>query len=168
MTRTNSLLIRAVLCILVMLSATSYHHFRGTTATDAATRFDSGRMFDKYGALSVTEENARLDNLATQLGKEQGSKAYVVVYEGSEDGNRDLKSSACRAMRRLLANRDVDPRRVFAMVIGCGHRENFTVELWMWPIGAPDDLPRFQLGVSEDEVSIIKGVEVTRKCGRKH
>ncbi len=167
MTLTNSLLIHVIGCVLVMLFAASNDVSQSTTTTDAVMRSDSGRMFDKYGALSVKEENARLDNLAAQLRKEPYSKGYVVIYEGSEDHIRDLKARACHAIQHLVVRRGANSKHVVAMVITGGHREKFTVELWMWPLEASDDLPRFQLGVSEKEASIIKGVEVTGKCGRR-
>jgi len=124
-------------------------------------------MFDKYGVLSMKEETARLDNLAAQLKREPLSKGYVVMYEGSSDGIRDLKARACRDIKHLIVRRGVNSKQVVAMMINGGHRVKFTVELWMWPLEASDDLPRFELGVDEREVSIIKGIEVTRKCGRR-
>ncbi len=159
--------IQAVLCALAMLVMPSSEMSRSTTWT-ASGVFDSGRMFDKYGTLPLKEENDRIDNLAVQLRKEPHSKGYVVIYEGSEDHVRDLKARACRAMQRLVARRHVNSKQVVAMVVGGGHREKFTVELWIWPIEASDDLPRFQLGVSEDEVSIIRGSESAKRCDRRH
>src|SRR6266446_4245493 len=105
MTKTITSLMTTILCVSAVLPAVSQNIFRWTTATNIVKRYDSGRMFDKYGALRVKEQ-------------------------------------------------------IVAMMIGGGHREKFTVELWMWPLEASDDLPRFQPGVDEAEVSIIKGVEV--------
>lgn len=166
MTLTTSSLMTTIFCVLVVLPA-SKDISQGTTATNDATRFESGRMFDEYGVLPVKEETARLANLAAQLKKEPHSKGYVVMYEGSEDHIRNLKARACRDIQHLIIRRGVNSKQVVAMMINGGHRERFTVELWMWPLEASDDLPRFQLGVDEKEVSIIKGVEVTRKCGRR-
>jgi hypothetical protein len=159
--------IQVVLCALAMLVIPSSEMSRSTIVTASGVGFDSGRMFDKYGTLPLKEENDRIDNLAIQLRKEPRSKGYVVIYEGSEDHVRDLKARACRAMQRLVTRRHVDSKQVVAMVVSGGHREKFTVELWMWPIEASDDLPRFQLGVSEDEVSIIRGTETRKRCGRR-
>ncbi len=155
----------AVFCLLVVLPVSK--DVSRTTETNDATRFESGRMFDKYGVLPVKKENAHLDNLAAQLKKEPRSKGYVVLYDGSDHRIRDLKARACRDIQHLIARRSVGSNQVVAMTITGGHREKFTVELWVWPLEASDDLPRFQLGLDEKEVSIIKGVEVTTKCGRR-
>ncbi len=165
MTLTTSSLMTTIFCVLVVLPFSS-DGSQATASTNDATRFESGRMFDKYGVLPMKEETVRLDNLAAQLRKEPNSRGYVVIYEGSEDHVRDLKVRACRAIQHLV-RRGVKSNQVVAMMITGGHREKFTVELWMWPLEASNDLPRFQLGVDEKEVSIIKGVEVTRKCGRR-
>lgn len=166
MTLTYGSLKNALVLVLVLLFAAGYGTFHSTTTTPAR-RFDSGRMFDKFGALRVKDENARLDNLATQLKREPRSKSYLVLYEGSDDRIRDLRSRACRALKHLILRRGVNAKQVVALMISGAHRESFTVELWMWPIEASDDLPRFQVGVSENEASIIRGVEVTRKCCRR-
>lgn len=129
--------------------------------------FDLGRRFDKYGSLPIREENDRIDNLAVQLRKEPYSKGYVVMYEGDEDNIRDLKARACRALQRLVLNRHVPPKRVVALLIKGGHQKKFGVELWIWPVEASDDLPRFQLSINEQESVTIRGTEITKICGRK-
>jgi hypothetical protein len=159
--------IQFVLCALAIWVMTSSVIPRSTILMADRGGFDSGRMFDKYGVLSLKEENDHLDNLAIQLRKEPRSKAYVVIYDGSEDHVGDLRARACRAIRRLISRGHVDPKQVVAVMIGGGHREEFTVELWVWPIEASDDLPRFQLGVKDEEVSIIRGSENVKRCGRK-
>jgi len=167
MTLTTSSLMTAIFCMLAVLPP-SRAISQPTTSTSDDTRIDSGRMFDKFGVLSIKEETARLDNLAAQLKKEPRSKGYVVMYEGSDDRIRNLKARVCHDIQHLIFRRGVNPKQVVAMTISGGHRGKLSVELWMWPLEASDDLPRFQLGVDEKEVSIIKGVEVARKCGRRH
>jgi hypothetical protein len=164
MTITTSLLMTIVFCASAA-SPSSGDITSGATATNGARRVESGRMLDKYGVLLRKEETARLDNLAAQLKTEPHSKGYLVIYEGSDGPIRNLKARACRNIQHLV-RRGVNSKQVVAMMISGGHREKFTVELWMWPLEASDDLPRFQLGVDEKDVSIIRGVEVARKCGQ--
>lgn len=135
--------------------------------TAASVKFDSGRLFDKYPNLLFKKERKHLDNLAAQLKKEPGSKGYIVVYEGSEDHVTNLKARTCRALDHLVLNSRLEPGSVVGMVITGGHRKKFTVELWMWPRESPDDLPRFQFGVSENEIELVKGVDIARSCGPK-
>jgi hypothetical protein len=163
MTRSSS--IHASLSVLVVLLAVS-NGLSHTPMPGHSNGIDSGRLFDSYGPLSLREESNRLDNLAAQLKKEPQSKGYVVIYEGSDGRVRDLKARACRAVRHLLFKRGLDSKQVVGMLISGGHREMFTVELWVWPREASDDLPRFQLGVSEKDVSVIKGTETTKRCQR--
>src|SRR5437016_14191473 len=95
MTLTTSSLMTTIFCVLVVLPI-SKDISQGTTATNDAKRFESGRMFDKYGVLPMKEENARLDNLAAQLKKEPHSKGYVVLYDGSRSEERRV-GKECRS-----------------------------------------------------------------------
>jgi hypothetical protein len=164
MTISTSLLITTIFWFFATLPGSA-----GSPAASATIGMqrDSGRMFDKYGVLSMKEETARLDNLAAQLKREPHSKGYLVMYEGSDDRIRDLTTRVCRDIKHLIIRRAVNPKQVVAMMVSGGHREKFTVELWMWPLEASDELPRFQLGVDEKEVSIIRGSEVRRKCSER-
>lgn len=81
----------------------------------------------------------------------------LVLYEGRNDQIRNLKDLACRCLRHLVDKRGVNANQVLSMLIMDGHRPKFTVELLIWPLYAPDDLPRFQPDVSRKEITIIKG-----------
>jgi hypothetical protein len=131
-----------------------------------SAQFESGRRFDTFGSLRTRDENIRLDNLAAQLKQEPTSKGYLVLYEGRNDQIRNLKDLACRCLRHIVDKRGVNANQVLSMLIMGGHRPKFTVQLLIWPLYAPDDLPRFQPDVSRKEITIIKGVDLAKQCGR--
>lgn len=126
-----------------------------------------GRRFDTFGSLRTRDENVRLDNLADQLKKELNSKGYLVLYEGKKDQVRNLKDRGCRALRYLVDNGGVNANQVLAILIGGGHKPKFTIELLIWPLDAPDELPRFQPGVSKNEATIIRGVDLSQQCAQQ-
>jgi hypothetical protein len=162
-TLNSSALISLLLCRLALELVMSSNISTRVLPTHDTVRVDSGRMFDTFGAVSTKEENARLENLGAQLKKEPNSKGYVVLYEGSEGRIRNLKGRACRALRHLVRGK-ANANQVVSMIIIGGHRATFTVELWIWPLTASDEIPRFQPGLDEKETTIIRGVELTRKC----
>lgn len=133
----------------------------------AVARPDSGRKFDEYGNLSFKDEKARLDNLAAQLKTEPRSKGYIFVHDGNKGNIRTLKSRACRALHYLVSSQGVDPKRIVALagIIKNDSEEDLTVELWMWPFEALDDLPRFGR-LNENEAITIKGIDAKAKCGQ--
>jgi hypothetical protein len=161
------MIIRSVVCIVVLWLAISNVLSAGATTTNHFPQMDSGRLFDQYGVLPLKTENQRLANLSTQLKKEPQTKAFLVMYEGNNDRIRNIESRACRALRHLVANRSINPKHVIAVLIAGGKRETFTVELWLLPADAPDDVPRFQSGLNEKDVLIIRGDETAKKCPRR-
>src|SRR2546426_8775669 len=119
-----------LLCLCVVLITHAPSSAQTTPMTSYLAR-DSGRMIDSYGRLSLKEEKERLNNLASLLGKEPLSKGYIVVYAGSKDQVSNIRVRACRAMRHLLGAHGVNPKQIISAVITGGHRERFTVELWI-------------------------------------
>lgn len=153
----------AHLLTLIALLSTSWTVY----GKQSVPQLDSGVKFDEYGALSAKYEKSRLDNLATRLREEPRVKGYVVIYGGSKDGLRDLKARACRSLRHLVTTRRVAPDRVVGVIITGGHRQDLTVELWVLPREASDDVPRFQIGIEKHEVMVFKGSELTSFCSRR-
>ena len=161
---------KAILLCASLVLADAPARPRVVTTSIAAPRPDSGRKFDEYGNLTFKEERARLDNLAAQLKTELGSKGYIFVYDGTKGNIRILKSRACRALRYLVDSQGVDPKRIVALagIVDGDAEERLKVELWIWPVEAPDDLPRFGLDVNKNDAIVIKGIEARTKCGRKY
>src|SRR5712692_703454 len=131
---------KAILLCAFLILADASPQPRLVTSSIAVPRSDSGRKFDEYGNLTFKEERARLANLAAQLKTEPRSKGYIFVHDGSKGHIRKLESRACRALRYLVSSQGVDPKRIVALagIVDSDSEEKLTVELWMWPVEAPD------------------------------
>ena len=135
-------------------------------AESRSVKSDSGRKFDEYGLLSFKHEKKRLNNLAEQLKTEPNSKGYIVVYAGQPSRIKVARDRARRATDYLVNKYGTDPSRIIAAALDSGLHDEFTVELWIWPIDAPDDLPKVLPDIRSREVLIIKGTEIDNGKGR--
>ena len=95
--------------------------------------------FDEYGDLSWRDEKARLDNFAIQIMNQGGNVGYIIVYAGHRAGRGEALARANRAKDYLEWHRNIDLGRVVA--IDGGHREDFSVELFIGPSDADPPVP---------------------------
>jgi len=60
-------------------------------------------MFDEWGKISISDENARLDNLAVFLQKEQPTwVVYLMFYDSTRVCAGELNARATRAKKWLV------------------------------------------------------------------
>ncbi|HKU76490.1 MAG TPA: hypothetical protein VJR02_21440 [Pyrinomonadaceae bacterium] len=107
--------------------------------------------FDEYGNLKLSDEKARLDNFAIQLMNNEKMHGYIVVYAGRKAMVAEAQIRANRARDYIINVRKIAPERV--KTIDAGHKEQFQVDLWIWPAGV--DPPPFESTVDKSEVEII-------------
>ena len=119
--------------------------------------------FDEFGRLRLSDENARLDNFAIQLTHSKEMVGYIVVYAGRKATVREAQIRANRARNYLIKVRKIDPQRVKA--IDAGHKEDFQVDLWIWPANA-ENAPPFEPTVDPSQVEIIDAKK--RTPGKRH
>lgn len=94
-------------------------------------------MFDEWGKLSFNDENARLDNLAVFLQKDQPTwVVYLMFYDGKRACAGELQTRARRA-KNWLVRRGVAENRIIWK--NAGYRDEFTVQVWTWQrdVGEP-------------------------------
>ena len=90
------------------------------------------RKLDSFGALNCEDEMARLDNFAIELHNSPESQAYIIVYGGRRDTRRnEVRARLSRIRYYLINNRRIDSERI--ILVNGGHRERFTIELWLRP-----------------------------------
>ena len=110
-----------------------------------------GLHFDAYGNIDWDDEKARLDNFAIQLINEEKAQGYIIVYAGRKAYIGEAQLRANRARDYLIKVREVDPERVKAF--DGGHQEDFTVNLYIAPEGAPP--PDLNPTVDPSQVEVI-------------
>lgn len=94
-------------------------------------------MFDEWGKLPVNDENARLDNIAIYLQKDQPAwVVYLMFYDGKRACAGELKARAVRAKKWLMKRGIAEDRIIWK---NAGYREEFTVQVWTWKrdVGEP-------------------------------
>ena len=117
--------------------------------------------FDEYSYLSIAKEKERLDKFVAQLRSQPEWLGYVEVYAGRCTYIREANIRANRVKRYLL-ERGIAAQRI--VNIDGGYRENFTVDLWMSPRGAPN-LP-LSPTLKPNEVRIIQRPKKRAACLR--
>lgn len=98
------------------------------------------RKFDEYYDIARNDEKARLDNYAIQLQNEPGAQAYVIVYPARKAKSTAAQERATGISDYLVNSRGIDSSRV-TVTMG-GARENWLIELWIVPQGAPPPVPQ--------------------------
>jgi len=98
------------------------------------------KKFDEYYDIARNDEKARLDNYAIELQSEPGRQGYVIVYPARNAKSNDAQQRAERISDYLINSRGIDPSR-FTIKVGAA-RENWLIELWVVPQGAPPPLPQ--------------------------
>jgi len=98
------------------------------------------RKFDEYYDIARNDEKARLDNYAIQLQNEPGAQGYIIVYPSQKAKSNDAQERATRISDYLVNSRGIDASR-FTVTMGRA-RENWMIELWIVPQGAPPPVPQ--------------------------
>jgi hypothetical protein len=110
------------------------------------------RMFDEWGKLPFTDENARLDNIAVYLQKDQPTwVVYLMFYDGKRSCAGELEARAVRAKKWLVKCGIAEDRIIWK---NAGYRDEFTVQVWTWAryVGEPGVYDN----VSPKNVRVIK------------
>lgn len=129
-----------------------------------AVRAKEGIKFDEYGKLPFKDEKARLDNFGLNLKSEPNEKGYIIVFAGSPSGMKTAQVRARHAINYLVNEYGVNPRQIIAAALDTELRDEFAVELWIYSINDPDDLPTI-LPKRSKEVLLLKGTEVDKRKG---
>lgn len=98
------------------------------------------RKFDEYYDIARNDEKARLDNYAIQLQNEPGAQGYIIVYPARKAKSSAAQERATGISDYLVNSRGIDASR-FTVTMG-GARENWMIELWIVPQGAPPPVPQ--------------------------
>ena len=98
------------------------------------------RKFDEYYDIARNDEKARLDNYAIQLQSEPGAQGYIIIYPSQKAKSNEAQARATRISDYLVNSRGIDSSR-FTVTMG-GARENWMIELWIVPQGAPPPVPQ--------------------------
>ena len=105
----------------------------------AFTIEEQSRKFDEYYDIARNDEKARLDNYAVELQSEPGRQGYVIVYPRLKAKSNEAQQRAERISDYLINSRGIDASR-FTVKIGAA-RQNWLIELWVVPQGAPAPVP---------------------------
>jgi len=98
------------------------------------------KKFDEYYDIARNDEKARLDNYAIELQSEPGRQGYIIVYPKRKAKSNEAQQRGERISDYLINSRGIDASR-FTVKIGAA-RENWLVELWVVPQGAPPPIPQ--------------------------
>ena len=119
------------------------------------------RKFDEYGSLRSSDEKARLDNFAIQLMNSDTMLGYIMVYAGRKATAAEAQIRASRARDYLITVRKIDPERVKA--IDAGYKEDFQVDLWIWPPGIEPPPPTPTVDPTQVEIIYEKKKQPPKK-----
>jgi hypothetical protein len=120
--------------------------------------------FDTYGNIAFEDAKARLDNFAIQLeaikSEDLKAKGYIIVYAGRRSYAGEAQFRADCAKNYLVKVRNIDAESLIA--VDGGFREDFTVELYLFPGDVYP--PLLEPTISPKKVEIIEGK--LRKCNQ--
>lgn len=100
---------------------------------------ETSKKFDEYYDITRNDEKARLDNYAVELQSEPGRQGYIIVYPKLKARSNEAQERAERISDYLINSRGIDASR-FTVKIGAA-RQNWLIELWVVPQGAPPPVP---------------------------
>jgi len=127
-----------------------------------ATRGQQPRMFDGWGKISLSDEKARLNNLALYLQKNGPSwVTYLMFYNGRRVCAGELQARAVRAKKWLMKRGVAEDRIIWK---DAGYREEFEVEIWAWRRDVGE--PSVYSTVSPNDVRVINCHEPRRSKRR--
>ena len=76
------------------------------------------RLFDQYGAIRWPDEQARLDNFAIELQRDEKLVGYILVFESVGGCAGEAQARAIRAKRYVVEHRGVAWNRVIWRIEG--------------------------------------------------
>ena len=121
-----------------------------------ATRFEQYPL-DRYGRIPFEDAQARLDNFVIQLFEMNKTKpeyrGFILVYAGSRAHENEAQLIVRCTKDYLVKVREAPEESIVA--VDAGHREEFGVELYIYPIKAYP--PRLLPTVSPRKVTTVKG-----------
>ena len=102
--------------------------------TGVAPKASPARKIDQYGAVSLDDQTARLDNYAIALQSEPGTQGYIIAYSGRNSPAGTAAARLRTTKKYLVETRGIDAARL--VTINGGPRERSGTELWIVPPGA--------------------------------
>lgn len=92
--------------------------------------------FDQWGDISLNDENARLDKLATQAKEWPLSIIYLFVHAGQTACAGEAKARGIR-VKNYLMHQGMSSERI--VTTDAGWRKEVNVQVWIWPpqLGKP-------------------------------
>ncbi|MEK6302739.1 MAG: hypothetical protein AABO41_18670 [Acidobacteriota bacterium] len=102
------------------------------SCTSSLVKKPEARKFDEYSALTLKDEEARLDTFAIELQNDPPAQGYIIGYIGAT--SRPQQKAEARAKGYLVNKRGIDASRL--VTVAGGSREQATVELWIVPSSA--------------------------------
>ena len=115
--------------------------------------FYRSRPFAYYSNIPFTRAMDRLANVAFEMEANQTSKGYIIAYAGRRARVGEAAAHGRRARNYLIQRRNIAPDRI--VVIDGGHREQFEVELFLFPSDWPAPTPFPTIGSCD--IQIIRG-----------
>jgi hypothetical protein len=100
--------------------------------------------FDEYGALTLSDEKARLDNFVIQI-KNSSGRGTLVVFGPSPKIRAQYMKRAARGKDYLVKRRGLEPQRL--LVMDGGFATTPYTQLSIYPIGR---VPRIYLAPQKD------------------
>jgi hypothetical protein len=125
---------------------------------DASNASNDGRdntiyyPLDTYHDVTFEAEKSALDNFAINLLEDPKMKGYIIAYAGRRARAGEARARAECAKNYLVNERGIEAGRIVTM--DGGHREEFTVDLYLVPRGAAG--PTATPTVDPKEVQSIK------------
>lgn len=120
--------------------------------TQQRLKTDLPDKIDEFGNIPLKEEQERLNHLAHLLRELPDTQGYLIAYAGRRARAREARSWAECAKNYLVNERGIEARRI--VTIDGGHREEFTIDLFLVPRGAAGPTPTPT--VDPREVQIVK------------
>lgn len=120
-------------------------HLRCSTTSDGSLEALGvfSHKVDEYSDMPLISERKRLDRFAKQLLRYPTTEAYIIAYSGKGADRREAQRIAERAKGYLVDKHHIDTGLI---KVTCGeYNENWTVELWVVPVGAVPPAPKDRL-----------------------
>jgi hypothetical protein len=122
--------------------ASGDNHLRRPDARDTSNGGRGRAVYyalDTYHDVPFEVEKSALDNFAVSLLEDPENQGYIVAYAGRRGRGAEARERAARAKNYLINEHGLKAERIAA--IDGGYREEFTVELYLVPRGAPAPTP---------------------------
>jgi hypothetical protein len=151
-------MIRSVFCICMLLAVA----VAVTHAQEPSNRpplIVEPDRFDQWGDIPLTDENARLDKVASQAKQWPLSIIHLVIHAGQTACVGEAKARGIRA-KNYLVHQGISSDRI--VLIDAGWRKEVSVQVWIWPpeLGKPKVIPEGDLKPS--------AIKLEKNCKIRH